>query len=351
MTSISILSADEIFEQWLRHCAISDRRPISEEDADAYRYIWSTWKRYLDGERGQGSEPPVHWADVTAPFVVSFLQNGIVSRKTGEVVSAITKRRYWRVLVRIYDHAVDKGVIQENPVSSVADKDKPPIENPLGAILSPRVWDRCIQMLDEPIDPEIAQREIAVRNRALLRVLFELGLTPAELRGLLVQAFVDKAGQQDASIKVDGESYTRVRELLISEHTRQGIVEWLRVKASSPAHAASDILFSGKTGKVLTDEQLLNLVRAFLLKACASVGEAPPLRLGPQIVRNTLLVRLLREGVHQDEVVLRAGLKNAKGLLHLREHLPEGPRLKLAGATKRKDDEPVEPEVRPLLRA
>jgi len=68
-------------------------------------------------------------------------------------------------------------------------------------------------------------------------------------------------------------------------------------------------------------------------------------------VRNTLLVRLLREGVHQDEVVLRAGLKNAKGLLHLREHLPEGPRLKLAGATKRKDDEPVEPEVRPLLRA
>ena len=50
-------------------------------------------------------------------------------------------------------------------------------------------------------------------------------------------------------------------------------------------------------------------------------------------------------------MVLRAGLKNAKGLLHLREHLPEGPRLKLAGATKRKDDEPVEPEVRPLLRA
>ena len=49
-----------------------------------------------------------------------------------------------------------------------------------------------------------------MRNRALLSVLFELGLTPAELRGLLVQAFVDKSGQQDASIKVDGESYTRV---------------------------------------------------------------------------------------------------------------------------------------------
>jgi len=83
MTSISILSADEIFEQWLRHCAVSDRRPISEEDADAYRYIWSTWKRFLDGERGQGSEPPVHWADVTPPFVVSFIQSGIRSRKTG----------------------------------------------------------------------------------------------------------------------------------------------------------------------------------------------------------------------------------------------------------------------------
>ena len=39
--------------------------------------------------------------------------------------------------------------------------------------------------------------------------------------------------------------------------------------------------------------------------------------------------------------VLRAGMKNAKGLLHLREHLPDGPRLKLAGATKRRDDEPV----------
>jgi integrase len=351
MTSISILSADEILEQWLRHCAVSDRRPISEEDADSYRYLWSTWKRFLEGERVKDHAPPVHWASVTAPFVVNFLQSGIVSRKTGEHVSAITKRRYWRVLVRIYDHAVDKGVIPANPVSAVTDQDKPPIENPLGAILSPRVWDRCFQMLDEPIDPDVAQREIAVRNRALLRVLFELGLTPAELRGLLVNAFVDKVGQLDASIKVDGESYTRVRELLISERTRLGLVEWLRVKAFSPMHAASEVLFSGKTGKVLTDEQLLNLVRAFLLKACVSVGEAPPLRLGPQIVRNTLLVRLLRDGIHQDEVVLRAGLKNAKGLLHLREHLPDGPRLKLAGATKRRDDEPVQSEPRPLLRA
>ncbi|BEU98835.1 tyrosine-type recombinase/integrase (plasmid) [Acidovorax sp. DW039] len=348
MSSISILSADEIFEQWLRHCAVSDRRPISEEDADAYRYIWSTWKRFLDGERVKACAPSVHWADVTAPFVLNFLHSGIGSRKTGADVSAITKRRYWRVLDRIYAFAVEKGILLNNPASSLSEQEKPPKENPLGAILSPRVWNRCIQMLDEPIGPEVAQHEIAVRNRALLRVLFELGLTPAELRGLLVQAFVDKVGQQDASIKVDGESYTRVRELLISERTRVGIVEWLRVKATSPAHAASEILFSGKTGKVLTDEQLLNLVRAFLLKACASVDEAPPLRLGPQIVRNTLLVRLLHEGVHQDEVVVRAGLKNAKGLLHLRQHLPDGPRLKLAGATRHKDNEAVEPELRPL---
>ena len=48
-------------------------------------------------------------------------------------------------------------------------------------------------------------------------------------------------------------------------------------------------------------------------------------------------------GMPQLEVALRAGLKNVRGLVHLRQHLPDGPRLELARASSRKDDEPLRP--------
>ena len=61
--------------------------------------------------------------------------------------------------------------------------------------------------------------------------------------------------------------------------------------------------------------------------------------MGPQILRNTRLVFWLNEGVPAAEVALRAGLKNIKGLYHLREHVNLDLRATLAHG---RDDEPLQ---------
>ena len=98
----------------------------------------------------------------------------------------------------------------------------------------------------------------------------------------------------------------------------------------------------------MTDENLLVLVRAHLLAASRAAGQKDPVRAGPQIVRNTRLVQWMWSGMPQPDVALRAGLKNVRGLLHLRQHLPDGPRLELAREASRKDDEPLRPVLQRL---
>ena len=60
--------------------------------------------------------------------------------------------------------------------------------------------------------------------------------------------------------------------------------------------------------------------------------------MGPQIVRNTRLCIWLNNGEDVGQVVKRAGLKNAKGLLHLINACSVDVQQKLRPANKRDDE-------------
>ena len=272
-----------------------------------------------------------------------YLNGGIKVRGGGVKISEITERRYWRLLERVYDYAVERGLVAENPAAGIADKEKPPSEDPKGAILSPVVWEQCFKILREGSEDAVGLKAIDIRNRALLLVLFELGLTSAEIRALTVESFVDGGAGKGASIRITSGGVNQLRTMVVSAEVRSAIKSWLQVKATAGKHALAPALFSSQTGKPMTDENLLVLVRAHLLAASRAAGQDDPVRAGPQIVRNTRLVQWMLSGMPQPEVALRAGLKNVRGLLHLRQHLPDGPRLELARASSRKDDEPLRP--------
>ena len=55
-----------------------------------------------------------------------------------------------------------------------------------------------------------------------------------------------------------------------------------------------------------------------------------PGRIGPQVLRNTAIVLWLNDGVPEKEVVRRVGLKNSKGLHHLR-HLANANAMQFPG--------------------
>ena len=137
MNSKVELSADEFFEQWLEHCSNDDQRAIN--DFDFYRYFWTSWTKFL-AKVGDPDNPRwVHWTDADPVLVKRYLNGGIKVRGSGVKISEITERRYWRLLERVYDYAVERGLVAENPAAGIADKEKPPSEDPKGAILSPVV--------------------------------------------------------------------------------------------------------------------------------------------------------------------------------------------------------------------
>ncbi|MGN8006205.1 tyrosine-type recombinase/integrase [Acidovorax sp. 22279] len=341
MKSTVELSPDDIFEQWLERCSNNDQRAIN--DFVFYRYFWTSWTAYLETSGDRENPKKTYWTEVDGAFIKQFLDSGIEARGKGGNVSMITKRRYWRLLERVYDYAVDLGLIPVNPATALVAKEKPPSEDPKGAILLPVVWEQCFKILREGCEDSVGLKPIDLRNRALLLVLFELGLTSAEIRALTVESFVDGGGGKGASIRITSGGVNQLRTMVVSDEVRSAVKSWLQVKATAGKHALSPALFSSQTGKPMTDENLLVLVRAHLLAASRAAGQADPVRTGPQIVRNTRLVQWMLSGMPQPEVALRAGLKNVRGLVHLRLHLPDGPRLELARAASRKDDEPLRP--------
>lgn len=231
-----------LLDSWLDHCSDSERKPIGLKGEPSYRYFWSTFVQYLKTGRNGTSEKAIAWHEVTPEDIAGFLNSGPSSRKRGTNVSDITRRRYWRLLERIYDHAMGKGWIAS--------------------------------------------------NRTL-----ELPLLAAS-----------------------------------------ALQEWLAVRELYKHPEGGDALFctnrrpTEKTEGMMTAITLLLLVREWITLAAHNVGEPVPARLGPQILRNTWIYKQLISGMPPNEVVLRAGLKNAKSFAHLRIHLPADIRLVIANA-------------------
>lgn len=334
------MQPEDLFEQWHQDCrarAHAQAKPegpdAKGDDFEAYRYIWQSWIKYLQTlKRADGRY--VRWDEADGAAVVNFLnKGGIESRKHEAKVSDITKRRYWRVLDRIYTFAMEKCFAQVNPASQVMRSEIPKQENHKGHVLTPKVWDAAMGALKQ--EPGAGRGEVATRNRALLLVLFTMGLMPIEVRSLNVANYASTG--EGAWLKIEGHTDNAKRQLEIPQFVRAALDAWLQVRAASPKYCASQALFSAQSGKAMTDETLLQIVRGHLLDACTAAGEPPPQRLGPQIIRNTRIVKWLMDGVPRPVVVLRAGLKDEHGLTHLIDHVTknDGPRVRL------NDDSPL----------
>lgn len=266
------------------------------------------------------------WAHATPEQVLAFVNHGPQSPKHPQP-SDITRRRYWRVLDRVYDHALVQAWVQRNPAQAITAQDKPPSEDPQGAILSPRMWRALTQHLPVPQDL------ISARDRAVLELLMELGLTPEEVRHLEVEHLLwegapTPAAQPPAApsatitaIHIVGERDRQTRVLPVSARLGQSLQQWLAARAGYHAMQGQPALFCTRKAPQLSNHTLLHLVTKTLKAAAAATGQPEPPRLGPQVLRNTVLVQWLESGVPVDEVLARAGMKHPNALLHLRAYL------------------------------
>ena len=97
------MSGRNAFDHWLRTCGQNPWEPLSADAAKPYGFIWQSWLRFIAG--GQDEDTSLAWASATPLQVLAFINHGPQSPKRSKP-SDITRRRYWRVLDRVYDHAV-----------------------------------------------------------------------------------------------------------------------------------------------------------------------------------------------------------------------------------------------------
>lgn len=299
------------FSHWLQACGHNPWSPLTAEAAKPYGFIWQAWLKYLAGQGAHGTD----WTQASAVQLLDFINHHPQSPKR-DTPSDITRRRYWRVLDRIYDHAYLHGWVSANPAQAIASADLPPSEDPQGAILSPRMWRALRATL--PTEEDL----IGLRDRAILLLLMELGLTPQEVRYLRLEHLVYATGSAGpiAALRIEGERDRQSRTLPVSSALDQALHQWLGARNSYHAMQGQPALFCTRKAPELSNHTLLHLVTKTLRVAAQRHQLPTPPRMGPQIIRNTVLVQWLEAGVSVDEVLARAGMKHPNALLHLRAY-------------------------------
>ena len=311
------MRGDNAFDHWLLTCGQNPWEPLSPDAAKPYGFIWHSWLRFLPP--GDGGDPHA-WAHATPQQVLAFINHGPQSPKNTKP-SDITRRRYWRVLDRVYDHAVLHRWAASNPAQGITAQDMPPSEDPKGAVLSARMWRALERQIPQPDDL------ISCRDRAVLMLLMELGLTPEEVRllelGHLRWSEQEQAPRTIVALQIEGERDKQSRTLPISAKLDGALRHWLQARAGYLAMHGQPALFCTRKAPQLSNHTLLHLVTKTLKQAAAASRLDEPARMGPQVLRNTVLVQWLDAGCSVQEVLERAGMKSPPALQHLRAYIAE----------------------------
>lgn len=300
--------------------------------ASGYALVWNAWVLQLQGHapascrksRGARAAPKA-WHDATAEDVARFVQIRPGQRahhQPGRQISEITRRRYWRLLDRIYAHALQQGWVAYNPVQAVHPVERPAPEQPAGHVLPPALWQALPRHFPASDDLQGA------RDRAVLRLLYDLALAPEEVRSLTLGALRNArqaavaADDKPSFIQIEGTRAAQNRCLALSAATQTALTAWLAFRRNNgtPAQAAAP-LFESRKGGPLTIRALFHIAsKTIALARQAGQDRALPLaRMGPQVLRNTAIVHWLHAGVAPSEVVRRIGVEDVRALAHLQQ--------------------------------
>jgi len=324
----------EWFESWLLERANERENPLTPQAAEPYRYIWSSWCQWLLGsdQSGQGDWTELVLAAGQAQameFLLDRVKPATQRSGSSPEISIVTRERYCMVLRGVYGHLQRLGLLAENPMLrlyELAGEDRPDAE-----VLAPGIWKRLLEQAAE----ELADRSpFSLRDRALIWLMLDAALTPAELAALnLGQLENAMAGEGDdplgsrIAIRLQGNRAAQRRELQLGEPASAALRDWLAVRSDTLSKGRPDTLvvlelvFFTERRKPLSRRVLFHLTSRVITQVCETLGLRLPRHLGPLVLRNTAILHWLQAGMAQDEVCRRAGYQGKLALEHLRAHL------------------------------
>lgn len=352
--AVPVLALD-VFPLWIEHVNLHARygkESINLTLSTSYAFIWRSWCKYLGNAVSAPPEavPSKLVMDATPTDIARFIDCGPTGSKPDRPISKNTQRRYFTVLQRVYAFCSLQGWVRSNPADDVEKQDRPPEELHEGHILNQDQWQACTAHIEK-----ISSNAIEIRDKAVLMLLFKYGLRPEEIRALRLQDLQqDISGSHILEIQsIRGPE--QERRIPIDEPTTAVLKNWKKARQSfmvvqrtldkhqadmhnSDLAKACDTMFVSRASMGLAMVTLMKLVRTHIEQSCANAGLELPKRMGPQVVRNTRLIRWLNAGKEVPYVVRLAGLKNAKGLVHLIQSCNDDVRQQLLPARRRDDD-------------
>ncbi len=189
-------------------------------------------------------------------------------------LASSTVARRSAALRRFYGFLVDDGLRSDDPSAALP---RPRLERPLPRILDA---DEVGRMFEAAEDRAASGELVAVRNLALLELLYGSGLRASELVSLPRGAV--RPGQPFLMVQGKG---SKERLVPISSRAQAAVAKWLEIAPGGPLW----LFPSGKTH--LSRVRLFQIVRAM----AADAGIAPE-RVSPHVLRHAFATHLLSGG-------------------------------------------------------
>ena len=331
-----------LFQLWLADESSKPFQSLNPEPQGVYEDIWNAWLKCLsptgvaddDGLaravlHSHDLPAPCQWHEAQGEDVARFLRIRAGQRaghQPDRQLSEVTRRRYWRVLDRVYTFAVQQGWLRSNPVMQLHWTERPRAVDQLGHCLSPVLWARL------PAHFPPADGLQGARDRAILLLLYELALAPEEVRTLQDDSLLNAKGEPiDAAsasvpvqLQIDGARKAQHRKLNLPASVGTALAQWQQYRrAHDPA--LSGHLFHSRKGGPLSIRALFHVASKVIHEAHAALPDGvqkwPLQRVGPQVMRNTAIVTWLRAGLSEVEVIRRIGVEDHRALGHLQHQL------------------------------
>lgn len=348
------------FDRWA--IALVAAGELSQRSVDKYRTLWNAWLGWLQLRS-------VAWHAASAALIEEFLQGaapGQGGRRPAlnpERMSSYTRQRYWRLLQGVYATGVKDGTITTSPAMAVPQVRRPTIAR----------RDRQSQVLEPYLfallrKPETRSAIIPVnsdadwwhvRDRAILALLVETGITTSELIALrgknirradhaplnLQPARQEKGTGLSLALEVPEGSDTVGRTLVLAASSGPALLNWMRKRQVLLEERAGRSQASAAQGEPLqslaidaplfvsrrardsdtplppmepvtvyyTVSQALKRLRHAQADVGTTKEDEPYVAKGPAVIRNSV-IRIWLDTLGTKETVKRAGLKNADSL-------------------------------------
>jgi integrase/recombinase XerD len=288
------------FENWQRSAQHSEGYLYAER---SIRQHCAMWRRFMDYLSVHELEIRSIQSDRLTQFLDSLLA------KDGKSAEESTKRRYLKLLAHTFDHLKQIGVRRGgNPCAILFKYYKPdPVRSP--SALASQEDEKFVAMV-------LAQQPRFwrdYRDQAMMVLIIGSGLYTSEVIGLQIDQIILDADPPYINVEAHGK--VPERKAPIIPFAREPLQKWLEIRKTLPLTGESIVFVSGKGGKMLP-ATLYRKVQSILKSHDADLR--PRGGFGPQVLRNSFLMRQLAKDKPVDVVQQWAGHIETKSTLRFR---------------------------------